>query len=155
MYVYFIFSRQQAGRSAAFHYKIGIAADVAKRLNQLQIGCPTRLHVFGVLPCKDRDHAFRIERELHEYFAPRRTVGEWFRFAAEQTWQVGFLMDHWQQQDSLAVLLGITKTKAKLFCKTLHVNQASLNTGPHQLLQRKPLMDIISAHVDESLTQKH
>jgi hypothetical protein len=52
--------------------KIGIAKDPDKRLRDLQVGCPGKLLMIGMLP----DNR---ERELHKRFAALRVRGEWFK----------------------------------------------------------------------------
>lgn len=54
--------------------KIGVAADVAGRLNSMQTGSPVQLRVIGVIPDVGQDR----ETELHQRFAESRSHGEWF-----------------------------------------------------------------------------
>ena len=67
--IYFVKSK-----GAAF-VKIGVAADVAKRVKALQTGYPQKLKVLAVLP-----GSYETESGLHELFASSRRQGEWFRF---------------------------------------------------------------------------
>lgn len=60
-------------RSECGAVKIGVAKDVQRRLDNLQIGSPLGLEIVGVIPGDET-----LERELHERFAARRTRGEWF-----------------------------------------------------------------------------
>lgn len=55
--------------------KIGFAADVERRLCQLQTGCPYPIQVFAVIP----DCAPPVERVFHTALAEYRGVGEWFQ----------------------------------------------------------------------------
>lgn len=58
--------------------KIGVAADVAKRLEGLRTGCPVPIKLLGTMPGD-----VEIERFLHQDLAPHRTHGEWFRKSPE------------------------------------------------------------------------
>lgn len=60
---------------AAQFYKIGISADIDKRLKQIQTGCPIKCEYIGYIPCEDPD---LLERQLHREFADHKTHGEWF-----------------------------------------------------------------------------
>lgn len=53
--------------------KIGYAADIPKRLNAMQMGCPVQLVVLA--QCRGTG---TYERELHQRFAGHRRHGEWF-----------------------------------------------------------------------------
>lgn len=66
--VYFI----QAGAGGPI--KIGLAADVAKRLAALQVGNPHKLSILGVIRCDAAD----IEASLHRMYRAERLSGEWF-----------------------------------------------------------------------------
>lgn len=57
--------------------KIGIAADVTKRLSTIQTGCPERLKVYLFLGVKPGT-ARAIEQECHRRLAAHRQTGEWF-----------------------------------------------------------------------------
>lgn len=58
--------------------KIGIAADLDRRISQLQTGSPYTLELFKCLPFGCREHAKEMERGLHKLFERQRTQGEWF-----------------------------------------------------------------------------
>lgn len=58
--------------------KIGVAANVQSRLDELRTGSPVPLHIMWKTR-GDRD----LEYSLHEYFAPYRIHGEWFDFGDE------------------------------------------------------------------------
>jgi len=67
--------------------KIGSAANVLKRIELLQIGCPYRLVLLAV-----REGGELEEKRLHTVFAAERHSGEWFKitprlrqFVLEQT----------------------------------------------------------------------
>lgn len=59
--------------------KLGRATDVVKRLRTLQTGHPERLEVLWSA-LGDGDGA---ERALHQHFASKRSVGEWFNLTRE------------------------------------------------------------------------
>lgn len=58
--------------------KIGKAADIEKRMSQLQTGCPFDLKLEAAIKCKSEQHALAIEQAAHEYLAASRKRGEWF-----------------------------------------------------------------------------
>lgn len=72
--VYFI----QAGEGGLI--KIGMTYDVADRMKTLQVGCPARLILLGVI---QREDAAEQERSAHIYFKHLRVRGEWFTPAPE------------------------------------------------------------------------
>lgn len=74
MYVYFIKTRDNAQL-----IKIGKAADVQKRLGQLQTGNASQLKLMGTIECSSEMEALELERKLHEMFKDLRVRGEWFR----------------------------------------------------------------------------
>lgn len=66
-FLYFI----QAGEEGPI--KIGIAANVTKRLDMLQTGNPEKLRIVGLLECHDS-----LEKVLHGRFRDGHIRGEWF-----------------------------------------------------------------------------
>lgn len=81
MNVYFIVATNQTKRLL----KIGKARDVKRRLSQIQVGCPYRVHLYSTIRCKDDKHAFAVEHAAHEVFRKKRVRmnGEWFRFTKD------------------------------------------------------------------------
>ena len=73
MYVYFI----RAGNSGAI--KIGMAANIDRRMEVLQTGNAFKLHVIALIPCDCREQALHIEQMIHKFFAKQRIRGEWFQ----------------------------------------------------------------------------
>lgn len=71
--------------------KIGVAEDqpVTKRIEQLQIGCPYKLQLIGVLRPKGKT-ARDLEAEIHKDLEQDRVRGEWFGITER--------MDKWFQQ---------------------------------------------------------
>lgn len=67
-FVYFI----RAGRT--YSVKIGWARDPENRLDQMQVGCPHKLHLIGFAPGSHGD-----EKEWHHTWPQLRQRGEWFR----------------------------------------------------------------------------
>jgi hypothetical protein len=63
---------------AAGAFEIGTSADPRGRLNGLQVGNPSELSMLGTIP-GGRDE----ESRLHDFFAPHRARGEWFRASPE------------------------------------------------------------------------
>ncbi len=57
------------------HYKIGKAIDPRKRSEQLTIQLPYPVNLLHVV---ESDDYSRLERKLHQRFAPQRENGEWF-----------------------------------------------------------------------------
>jgi len=64
--------------AAAGLIKIGVTADVDKRVCSLRNSCPVELEFLGAYPGTRTD-----ERELHERFRHLRRHGEWFAEAPE------------------------------------------------------------------------
>lgn len=58
--------------------KIGYSADIAFRVRELQIGCPSVISVVGAIVGADE----RVERDLHARFDEYRVHGEWFEYGA-------------------------------------------------------------------------
>jgi hypothetical protein len=76
-YIYFI----RAGRTD--NVKIGVSRNVKTRLRELQTGNSEPLSVDHVIPYASAYKAYAVEAALHEQFASRRLVGEWFLFTPE------------------------------------------------------------------------
>jgi hypothetical protein len=95
MYVYFLKTIATGQHGSTYRYKIGHAANVTKRIGQLQTGCPTEIHLFGTLKCESKDQAADIERQLHAFFADKRKIGEWFQFSSRQAWAIRLLLRDW------------------------------------------------------------
>ena len=74
----FVYCIQERGRDAYGPVKVGIARDPRQRLDNLQVGNPVKLAIFGCIgPFTDKE-AHRIEVELHMDMARHRIRGEWF-----------------------------------------------------------------------------
>jgi T5orf172 domain. len=58
--------------------KIGMANDVRRRLNDLQVGSPIELQLIGIML-----GGRTVELRLHERFKAHRLNGEWFRLSPE------------------------------------------------------------------------
>ncbi len=67
-----VYAIGMAGHDAV---KLGWTANPAKRLRDLQIGCPLALTLLWVLPTSD---APGVEAALHRKFRDRQIQGEWF-----------------------------------------------------------------------------
>lgn len=66
--------------SSGEHVKIGLAANVKRRILGLQTSCPTALSVINAWEHHDAE---RMERLLHRKYRKFRTSGEWFRLSEE------------------------------------------------------------------------
>lgn len=71
-------------------FKIGkTRVDVSHRIDELQTGCPLRLrHIYHVYV----QNPSRAEKELHQKFAERREIGEWFSFTQDELEECILLM---------------------------------------------------------------
>ena len=70
--------------------KIGYAADVDKRIRELQCGCPEPLQKLVVFPGEREE-----EKALHDRFSEYRVQGEWFRYegpVVRFVWDMGSLV---------------------------------------------------------------
>lgn len=54
--------------------KIGHTLDLARRVSELQVGCPDQLEVLLAIPGDPSDESY-----LHERFAAQWVRGEWYR----------------------------------------------------------------------------
>lgn len=66
--------------------KIGVAANVKKRLESLQIGCPDQLQVFHALRVLSHS-AQPIEAAAHRALGEHHRRGEWFNVSAALAWE--------------------------------------------------------------------
>jgi hypothetical protein len=70
-------------RAPSGYVKIGIAKNPWARLKELQTGHHERLEMYCATDCEaDGVLAIDYERALHEFLAPLRVQGEWFKFDA-------------------------------------------------------------------------
>ena len=53
--------------------------NVKTRIKTLQTGNPQELFLVMHFECKDRAHAFRLEKTIHEVLCGQRMFGEWFK----------------------------------------------------------------------------
>ena len=74
-YVYFI----QSGTGKDAPIKIGVAKNVNKRLEILQIGNPDKLTVITAIKADNELQAYWLEKNLHKFFKSDCIRGEWFR----------------------------------------------------------------------------
>ena len=59
-------------------YKIGMARNVEKRLDELQIGNPQKLYIIAKIYFGTDARAYHIEKQLHRMYSRARIRGEWF-----------------------------------------------------------------------------
>lgn len=74
MFLYFVRNGQRKNNAI----KIGIAADVKRRIEELQIGNPCQLNLIAAIPCGTRKQAEHIEGLFHRRFKSQNIRGEWF-----------------------------------------------------------------------------
>lgn len=79
-YIYFI----QAGEKGPI--KIGVANNVANRLESLQTGNHEELRVIHSFQVSGKSKAFDFERQLHKYFRHKCIRREWFTVQTEMWW---------------------------------------------------------------------
>jgi hypothetical protein len=101
MYVYFIKGHLHFRGSARQMWKIGKAKDVARRLRQLQTGCPMDLSIFGTLCCAGAAQATDIERRLHRILEGKKQRGEWFILSSVDAIAVIKLIDAWPSESRI------------------------------------------------------
>ena len=73
-YVYII----QAGDKKNAPIKVGVSDDPEKRLKQLQTGNPKVLRLLMSFECKNKEHAFNLEKTLHLMLSGQGILNEWF-----------------------------------------------------------------------------
>ena len=74
-YVYIV----RAGKGSKAPIKIGMTDKVQSRIKQLQTGNPLELFLVMHFECKDRAHALKLEKTIHEILDGQRMCGEWFK----------------------------------------------------------------------------
>lgn len=75
MYVYFI----KAGKNKRAPIKIGVAANIERRLNTLQTGNHLELFLIAAIKCDSKNHAYGLESMFHRMLKRHRMRGEWFK----------------------------------------------------------------------------
>lgn len=60
------------------HCKIGVASNLANRMNNLQVGSAYELSVKHIIYADSLDKAYEIEREYHTALSSKIVRGEWF-----------------------------------------------------------------------------
>jgi predicted GIY-YIG superfamily endonuclease len=61
--------------------KVGVSADVAKRVKQLATGSPFEIVLSYVMDVYSMELAYRAEKKIHESLKQYRGNGEWFNLA--------------------------------------------------------------------------
>lgn len=143
MYVYFLKTVATGQHGSNYLYKIGHAANVARRIRQLQTGCPSEISLFATLKCESKQHAADVERRLHAIFANRRRVGEWFQFASRQAWAIRLLARDWPVHVPLEEYMSSAMKQAQVVKDALYGAKVPAWTGlgPIDSLNRKELID--------------
>jgi len=73
-YVYIV----KAGTKSTSPIKIGVTDNVQNRIKQLQTGNPSEIVLVMHFECNSREHAFNLEKTIHEILKGQRLFGEWF-----------------------------------------------------------------------------
>lgn len=60
------------------YVKIGYTSDILSRLSGLQVSCPIKLSLLGLI-----DGTIEDEQDLHKKFIQLKTSGEWFKYTSE------------------------------------------------------------------------
>lgn len=68
--------------------KVGVSDDPYKRIKELQTGNPRKLKIEIIIECVDRNHAFNLEKTIHEVLFKRRLQGEWFSMSGHKAMKV-------------------------------------------------------------------
>lgn len=147
MYVYFLKTIATGQHGSNYLYKIGHAANVEKRIRQLQTGCPTEIRLFASLKCSGKAQAADVERRLHAVFASRRRIGEWFQFASRQAWAIRLLARDWPVQLPIEEYMECAMKQAQVIKDALYCAKLPAWTGlsPIDSLNRKELIDRVLA----------
>jgi len=147
MYVYFLKTVATGQHGSNYLYKIGHATDVAKRIRQLQTGCPTKIELFASLRCASKQQAADVEQRLHAIFANRRRLGEWFQFASRQAWAIRLLARDWPLHLPLEEYMEHAMKQAQFIKDALYGAKLPAWTGLSSIdsLNRKELIDRVLA----------
>ena len=77
-YVYFIREIHNKKKGRYGYIKIGVARNIAKRMESLQTSNARELELILAIPFDTREAALRAEAKLHRKFRRHRVRGEWF-----------------------------------------------------------------------------
>jgi len=157
VYVYFMRTVVTGREGSLYRYKIGHASDVAKRITQLQTGCPAEIALFGTLKCKSKRHAAEVERTLHEYFADRRQIGEWFQFSVRTAWALRLLIRDWPNVGDLNAYMDDAHKQAQRIKDVLYTAKVPVWRGIQEIenLDRNDFIDRIRLLVISAESRSH
>lgn len=96
-YVYVV----RAGKGSKAPIKVGMTGNVQKRIKALQTGNPQPLFLVMHFECKDRSHAYRLEKTIHEILGGQRMCGEWFKVTRSNLMKLLNNLGNKHQIDSL------------------------------------------------------
>jgi predicted GIY-YIG superfamily endonuclease len=85
-YLYFIKEDKKRGS-----IKIGVSANLSKRLEMLQNGNPNQLVILMKYQAESRKHALLLEKWMHRKFTKQRLKGEWFNYKIDLKRAIGKL----------------------------------------------------------------
>jgi hypothetical protein len=157
VYVYFLKTVVTGREGSLYKYKIGHAGDVVKRIGQLQTGCPAEIALFGTLKCKSKKNAAEVERSLHEYFADRRHLGEWFQFSARNAWAIRLLMRDWPIATDIKTYMDDAHKQAQRIKDVLYTAKLPVWRGIQEIenLDRNEFIDRIRLLVNSADSRSH
>jgi hypothetical protein len=73
--VYFIYCGEQQNSPV----KIGVTSNIEGRISNLQTGNPWVLVCKALIPCANKEQAYKLESYFHNRFKKKRMNGEWFK----------------------------------------------------------------------------
>jgi len=104
--------------------KVGVSDDPYKRIKELQTGNPRQLKIEFIIECSDREHAFHLEKTIHEVLFKRHLRGEWFSMSGHKALKV---LTRLSNDPSYRNVKNIEKTeRAKRKDERIKKNKASL-----------------------------
>jgi len=92
-YVYII----QAGDGP---YKIGVAKNLARRIEQMQTGNHLELRLIAAIDFKTEQRALTVEKQLHKMYSRARIRGEWFENSIKLKRADEFFNTHFRDDDT-------------------------------------------------------
>jgi predicted GIY-YIG superfamily endonuclease len=97
----------KAGSKAKSPIKVGVASNIQKRIKQLQTGNPHEIVLVMHFVCDSRNHAFRLEKTIHDMLKGQRLFGEWFSVSRNNLMKVLNKMGNQDEIDSIVKNMGL------------------------------------------------